>query len=92
MANEKYRAYLKMTGFRQWRLAQILGTSEGTLVRILREELPEYVQDGFINVIKGEIMQIDYDTSFYDKWLRERAEKARSKIRAAHHRTWDDRA
>lgn len=72
MKNEKYREYIKKTGFKQWRIAEILGISEGTLCKMLREQLPENVLDGLINIVKSEIMGTPYSIDFFDEYRKER--------------------
>lgn len=50
-ANQRIREALKEAGLRQWQLARIMGMGETTIVRYLREELPEEEQDKIIDLI-----------------------------------------
>ena len=50
-ANIKIRNALKKTGLHQWELALLLGVGESTLVRNLRQELPEEEQERIISLI-----------------------------------------
>lgn len=51
--NKKIREELKKHGMKQWELAKLMGVSEGTLCRRLREELPEDQQTAIIDKIKA---------------------------------------
>jgi len=51
--NEKVRAELKKNGMFQWQLAKLLGISEPTFTRKMREELPEEEQDRLVSIIRG---------------------------------------
>ncbi len=51
MNNKKIRFKLKEKGMRYYKLDQILGISEATRVRMLREELPEAEQDRICRLI-----------------------------------------
>lgn len=50
-ANARIREALKSSGLHQWELALLLGIGESTLVRNLRQELPEDEQRRIIDVI-----------------------------------------
>ena len=52
MKNLKIREALKETGLKYWELAKLLGISDGTLCRRLREELPEEEQRRIIDMIR----------------------------------------
>lgn len=54
MKNEKIRKELKQNGVFLWQVAKALGVSEFTLVRWMREELPENKQEEILNIIKQE--------------------------------------
>ena len=54
MANERIRKILAIEGMRQWQLAKLLGVSEFTLIRRLRDELPEIEQSRIIGLIVNE--------------------------------------
>ncbi len=52
MKNEKIKIALMKSGLRQYELACIMGISETTLGRRLREELPEEEQDRIVKLIE----------------------------------------
>ena len=52
MKNIKIRKALKETGVRYWELARILGISDGTLCRRLRDELPAEEQEEIVKLIR----------------------------------------
>ena len=52
-ANQRIREALKEAGLRQWELAKLMGMGETTIVRYLREELPEEEQDKIIDLIRN---------------------------------------
>lgn len=52
MKNKKIKIALMTSGLRQYELARILGISETTLGRKLREELPEEEQDRIVGIIE----------------------------------------
>ena len=52
MANDKVRIALFINKMKQWELAKHLGIGENTLIRRLREELPEDEQNRLIGVIE----------------------------------------
>lgn len=52
MANERIRKELKSNGMFLWQVAKVLGVSESTLIRWMREELPENKQKEILNIIK----------------------------------------
>lgn len=43
---------------KQWQLGKLLGKSEATIYRMLRDELPEEEQDHIIELIEG---SVDHD-------------------------------
>ena len=51
MKNEMIRKALKDSGMKQWELAEMLGISEFTLSRKLRNELPQEEKDRILNLI-----------------------------------------
>ncbi len=53
MANLKIRIALLENGIKQWELAKMLGVSEMTIVRRLRNELPEEEQARYIRMIEN---------------------------------------
>ena len=53
--NERVRTELKKNGMYQWQLAKLLGVSEPTFTRKMREELSEEEQDRLVSIIKGGI-------------------------------------
>lgn len=54
MINEKVRIALLKNKCPQWKLARLVGVSETTIVRRLREELPEEDQDEYVRLIEEE--------------------------------------
>ena len=50
--NIKVRVALKETGVKYWELARIMGISDGTLCRRLRDEMPAEEQDRIVNMIR----------------------------------------
>lgn len=50
--NIKVREALKKTGVKYWELARIMGISDGTLCRRLRDEMPAEEQDRIVNMIQ----------------------------------------
>lgn len=52
MANDRIRVSLFIHKMKQWELAKLLGIGENTLIRRLREELPEDEQNRIIKVIE----------------------------------------
>lgn len=53
LKNEVIRKALKDFGVKQWELAEMLGTSEWTLSRKLRKELPQAEQERIIELIRN---------------------------------------
>lgn len=51
MNNKKLRTYLAANMLKYWQLARIMGISEMTLTRKLRDELPEPEQDRICKLI-----------------------------------------
>lgn len=51
MANQKIRSALRKRNVKQWQLAAKAGVSESTLIRWLRQELPEEKQRHLLNLI-----------------------------------------
>lgn len=51
MANQEIRKAMFDKGMPQWKLAKLLGVSEMTIWRMLRDELPKAEQDRIIAVI-----------------------------------------
>lgn len=52
MTNIRIRRKLYECGLKQWQLGKIIGKSEATVYRLLREELPEEEQDRIIKLIE----------------------------------------
>lgn len=52
MTNKKIRMKLLEHDLKQWELAKIMGKSEATVYRLLREELPEEEQDRICGLIE----------------------------------------
>ena len=52
MTNKRIRIKLLEYDLKQWNLAKIMGVSEATIYRRLREELPEDEQDRIIGIIE----------------------------------------
>lgn len=52
MTNLKIRVVMSDNHITQWKLARLLGVSESTVWRMLREELPEEEQDAIIAKIE----------------------------------------
>ena len=50
--NMTIRHSLKEHGLKQWELANLLGVSEATVVRMFRTELPEEKQEHILSVIE----------------------------------------
>lgn len=53
MTNQKIRIAMYDNHITQWKLARILGVSESTVWRLLREELPEEEQTRIVRIIEG---------------------------------------
>lgn len=53
MKNEMIRKALKDSGMKQWELAEMLGISEFTLSRKLRNELPQEEKERILNLIRN---------------------------------------
>ena len=53
MTNIKIRTKMLEKGIKQWQLGKMLGKSEATVYRMLREELPEDEQEKIISLIEG---------------------------------------
>ena len=53
MTNIKIRIAMSDNRIAQWKLARLLGVSESTVWRMLREELPEEDQDKIVRIIEG---------------------------------------
>ena len=51
MKNETIRKVLRDSGMKQWELAELLGISEFTLSRKLRNELPQEEKERILNLI-----------------------------------------
>ena len=49
--NMKVRIAMMENQFTQWKLARLLGVSESTVNRMIREELPEEEQDRIVALI-----------------------------------------
>lgn len=54
MKNRKLELALLDTGIKKYELAKLMGVSESTLGRLIREELPDKKQDEIIRVIMEE--------------------------------------
>ena len=52
MNNKKIRKALKETGVKYWELARIMGISDATLCRRLRDEIPAEEQDKIVKLIR----------------------------------------
>lgn len=52
MTNKRVRIKLLEKDLKQWQLGRLLGKSEATIYRMLREELPEEEQDRIIKLIE----------------------------------------
>lgn len=63
MNNTSVRIEMAMLNIKQWQLARILGISESTLCRKLREELPPEEQIKIIQLMRNKIKagEIDAD-------------------------------
>lgn len=57
MKNQKVRIAMIENNVKQYEVAKLLGISETSLCRKLREELPEEEQQKMISIIKGEPMK-----------------------------------
>lgn len=53
-SNSDIRTLLKKHNIKHWKLADLLGVSETTLVRKLRKELSEEEKEKIFNIIKKE--------------------------------------
>lgn len=51
-ANADLREYMKKLNVPYWKLAKELGVAESTLIRWLREELPESTKDSYKTLVK----------------------------------------
>lgn len=58
-ANLKVRLAIMEHSLTQWEVAKILGVSETTFYRLMRDELPEEKQDDIINAISEEVNRHD---------------------------------
>ena len=61
MNNAIIRNELKRTGLKYWQLARILGISDATLCRRLRDELPDEEQRKICQLINQHCGGIDHD-------------------------------
>ena len=52
MNNVKIRTELKESGLKYWQLARIMGISDATLCRRLRDEIPAEEQDRIVELIR----------------------------------------
>ena len=52
VTNIKIRVAMMENQLTQWKLARLLGVSESTVNRMIREELPEKEQDRIVELIK----------------------------------------
>ena len=52
MNNKKIRTELKKQGLRYWELARIMGISDATLCRRLRDEIPAEEQEKIVKLIR----------------------------------------
>lgn len=52
MKNIKIRKALKETGVKYWELARLMGISDATLCRRLRDEIPAEEQDQIVELIR----------------------------------------
>lgn len=52
MTNKRVRIKLIEKDLKQWQLCRLLGKSESTICRMLREELPEEEQNRIIKLIE----------------------------------------
>ena len=52
MTNERIRKVMKDKNLKQWQVAEMIGVSETTMVRKMRNELPKAEQDRIIRMIK----------------------------------------
>ena len=52
MTNKRIRKKMIDSGLKQWELAKLMGISEATMYRKLREELSEAEQDRIIKLIE----------------------------------------
>lgn len=52
-ANNKIRKILRIHDIKHWQLADALGITPETLCRKLRHELPEHIQQQYIDVINN---------------------------------------
>lgn len=53
MTNIKIRIAMSDNHVTQWKLARLLGVSESTVWRLLREELPEEEKTRIVEIIEG---------------------------------------
>lgn len=51
IANQDIRQAIKTANLKHWKLAKLMGVSETTLVRKLREELPEEEKQKILKII-----------------------------------------
>jgi predicted XRE-type DNA-binding protein len=51
MANQDIRRYAKQNGVKLWQVAKVMGVSEPTMTRLLRQELSESKKTEFIRII-----------------------------------------
>lgn len=52
MTNIEIRNAIRVTGVRQWQVAEAYGLSEGNFSRLLRHELPKEKAEAILEIIK----------------------------------------
>lgn len=63
MNNLLIRKTLKQTGMKYWQLARLLGISEATLTRRLRDELPVEEQKKIVAMIEAKTIKREDDNT-----------------------------
>lgn len=61
MKNNRIRKELKERGIKYWELARIMGISDATLTRRLRDEIPAEEQDRIIELIRQHGGGVEHD-------------------------------
>lgn len=83
MKNEEIRVALFKNRFYQYELAEWLGISDTSLIRLLRKDLPADIVEKILNVIECEKTSKPYDNSFLREYMRKTDKRFNSRERTA---------
>lgn len=83
MTSDEIRIALCRNRFYQWQLAEWLGISETTVMRLLRKDLPEDFVKQILNVIECARTGQSYDNSFVRDYMRKNDKRFNSRKRTA---------